>query len=164
MTHPLITIVVAMNKDMVIGTNNQLPWHITEDLQHFKQVTLGKPIIMGRKTFESIGRVLPGRKNIIVSRNPNVAFGGVTIYNSLTKAIEENSENSELCIIGGGTIYAQALPLTDIMYITEVDMLVLNPTTYFPAIDWKEWQLVSSKGIITKDNLCCCFKKYHRIK
>lgn len=163
MKHPLITIVVAMNKEMVIGTNNQLPWHITEDLQHFKQVTLGKPIIMGRKTFESIGRTLPGRKNIIVSKNL-VSIDGATIYNSLTKAIEKNSENPELCIIGGGTIYAQALPLADIMYITEVDLSVLNPTTYFPDIDWEEWKLVSSKKITTKDNLCCCFKKYHRIK
>jgi dihydrofolate reductase len=151
-----------MNNENVIGTNNQLPWHITEDLQHFKQVTYGKPILMGRKTFESIGRVLPGRKNIVISRDTDLEIPGVTIYTSLAIAILDNQTDPELCIIGGGEIFKQALPIADEMYITIVDYPVENPTVFFPKFNQMAWQLITSKEIISASGVRCQFKRYCR--
>ncbi len=157
-----ISIVVAMNKENVIGVNNQLPWHIPEDLQHFKQVTYGKPILMGRKTFDSIGRVLPGRKNIIISRNEELDIPGVTIYTSLAIALLDNQTAPELCIIGGGEIFKQALPIADELYLTIVDYPVENPTVFFPKFDSFSWQLISSKDITSTNGVNCQFKHYCR--
>jgi dihydrofolate reductase len=156
----MLTIVVAMNKERVIGVDNQLPWHIPEDLQHFKQVTLGKPIIMGRKTFESIGRVLPGRKNIVITRNLKWSYPGVEVYTSLESALLANSEDAELCIIGGGEIFKKALPIADKLHLTILDIKVDNPTVFFPEIDYTKWCLISSKEIMVKDNISCVFNEY----
>lgn len=158
----MITLVVAMNKQRVIGVNNKLPWHIPEDLKHFKQVTMGLPIIMGRKTFESIGRVLPGRKNIVISRNSAWQHDLVKVYASLDAAINDNLEDKELCVIGGGEIFKQALPLAGKLHITIVDMEVANPSVFFPEIDLKNWRLVNSNKIITSDNISCEFNEYKR--
>ena len=156
-----ITIVVAMNKERVIGADNQLPWHIPEDLAYFKQVTLGKPIIMGRKTFESIGRVLPGRKNIVVSRNGYVHDGVVT-YASLKDAINDNQDVSELCVIGGGEIFRQALDFADTLHITEVDYPVANPGTWFPEINEQEWDIIIHSEFTSSKNVKCVIKEYRR--
>ncbi|MCC2624617.1 MAG: dihydrofolate reductase [Burkholderiales bacterium] len=157
-----ISIVVAMNKENVIGVDNQLPWHIPEDLQHFKQITYGKPIIMGRKTFESIGRVLPGRKNIVISRNGELNIPEVTVYTSLAIAILDNQTVPELCIIGGGEIFKQALPIADELYLTIVDYPVENPTVFFPKFDLLSWQLITSKEIVSSNGIHCQFKRYCR--
>ena len=146
-----LAIIVAAASNGVIGTNNQLPWHLPQDLKYFKSVTLGKPVIMGRKTYESIGRPLPGRKNIVVTRNAEWQVDGVLSVNSLERALVEarkaldNSESSatEAMIIGGAEIYRSALPQVDRVYLTRVDVAV-EGDAFFPALPEVEWQLVST--------------------
>lgn len=157
-----IVIVVAMNKENVIGVDNKLPWHISEDLQHFKKITYGKAIIMGRKTFESIGRVLPGRKNIVISRNTELEIPDVTVYNSLAMAILLNQTEAELCIIGGGEIFKQALSIADEMQVTIIDYPVENPSVFFPKFGELEWRLLSSEQITSSGGINCQFNHYCR--
>jgi len=140
-----LAIIVAQAKNRVIGIKNRLPWHLPEDLRYFKQVTMAKPIIMGRKTFESIGRPLPGRENIVISRQADYAPAGVRVVTSLEEA-REMAESlclinglEEAMVIGGAQIYAQALPLADRLYITEVDA-VIEGDAWFPEIDPSGWQ------------------------
>ncbi len=154
-----ISLVVAMNHERVIGVNNQLPWHIPEDLAYFKSVTIGKPIIMGRKTFQSIGRVLPGRKNIVVSRS-NFEFPDVFSYSSLESALADNTEYEELAIIGGGDIFHQSLSLATKLYLTLVDFPVEHPTVWFPAIDLSKWQQISTKSFLSASGVACSFNEY----
>ena len=146
----------------MIGVDNQLPWHIPEDLKYFKQATLGKPIIMGRKTFESIGRVLPGRKNIVITRNNDFRNDDVTVYHSLEEALQDNQIYPEICIIGGGEIFKQALPITTKLFLTIVDYPVANPTVYFPKINFDEWQLDTTEEIISGTGTKCRFNLYYR--
>lgn len=157
-----ITIIVAMNKENVIGTNNKLPWHVPEDLQHFKQVTYGKPVIMGRKTFESIGRILPGRKNIIISKDANLKISGAVIYSSLAIMLLHNQNEPELYIIGGGDIFEQALPIADELNVTIIDYHVEHPTVFFPKINFLQWQLIKSREIISTGGINCQFNLYCR--
>ena len=163
MSKPIITLVVAMNNERVIGVDNKLPWHIPEDLQYFKHVTLGKPIIMGRKTFESIGKILPGRKNIVISNNPNFSHAGVVVYKSLLDAINDNSTSDEICIIGGGEIFKQALPIADIIHVTKINIAVSGNAIFFPEIDMKQWKLCQSKQIITQTQIECSFNVLFRM-
>ena len=156
-----ITLIVAMNKERVIGTNNQLPWHIPEDLAYFKQITLGKPIIMGRKTFESIGRVLPGRKNIVIS-NKGYQHEGVVCYSSLQEALDDNTTYEEICIIGGGQIFAEAVKFADTIHITEVECDVTNPCAWFPALDPRVWQFSIIKEFVSSSGIKCIIKEYHK--
>lgn len=136
-----------MARNRTIGRNNALPWHLPEDLKFFKRVTMGKPIIMGRKTWESIGRPLPGRCNIVISRNKNFQADGIETVNSLQQAIslaEQISQRDgvdEVCVIGGAEIYAQALPLADRLYLTQVHADV-EGDTFFPEFDLNQWQEV----------------------
>ena len=157
-----ITIVVAMNQDNVIGVDNQLPWHIPEDLKYFKQATMGIPIIMGRKTFDSIARVLPGRKNIVITRSNDFTHENVTVYHSLDEALQYNQEHPEICIIGGGEIFAQSLPITTKLYLTIIDYPVAKPTAYFPKINFDEWQLDNTEEIISSTGIKCRFNLYYR--
>lgn len=156
-----IILIVAMNKERVIGINNQLPWHIPEDLAYFKQVTLGKPIIMGRKTFESIGRVLPERKNIVISKQ-GYQHDGVVCYSSLQEAFDDNSTYEEICIIGGGQIFAEAIKFADTIHITEVECDVTNPCAWFPVLDPKEWQFSIIKEFISSSGIKCIIKEYRK--
>jgi dihydrofolate reductase len=141
-----ISLVWAMAQNRVIGRNNKLPWHLPEDLKYFKRITLGKPVIMGRKTFESIGKPLPGRTNIVVTRNENFSAEGVKTVNSLAAAktlcesIGEIDGVNEAMVIGGAEIYTQAMPIADRLYLTEVHANV-DGDTFFPEFDrslWKE--------------------------
>jgi len=141
-----LAIIVAQAKNRVIGVNNKLPWHLPEDLRYFKQVTMAKPIIMGRNTYESIGRPLPGRTNIVISRQEAYAPEGVKVVSSLEAAIELAESialidgASEAMVIGGGQIYAQALEKADRLYLTEVDAEI-EGDAWFPEFsrdDWKE--------------------------
>ena len=146
MTRPAISIVVAAADNHVIGKDNAMPWHIPEDFKHFKAVTMGKPCIMGRKTFESIleslGKPLPGRVNIIVSRK-NYQHGGALTCKDLTEAIDQASKtgSDEICIVGGAQIYAQALEqgLVDIIHLTRVHQSP-EGDAFFPVLgsEWKE--------------------------
>lgn len=157
-----ISLVVAMNHERVIGTNNQLPWSIPEDLAYFKQVTLGKPIIMGRKTFESIGRVLPGRKNIVISRS-NFQHQGVIVYSTIEEALEANSDVGELCIIGGGEIFKQTLQYATVLHLTYVDFAVANPCAWFPEVDFSKWKLVMQNDFTSQSGINCSIKKYIKV-
>jgi len=142
-----LAIVVAQSKNRVIGVNNDLPWRLPKDLAYFKSVTLGKPIIMGRKTFESIGRPLPGRTNIVISRNAKFAPAGVEVVASLMQAIELAKDVcirdgvDEAMIIGGAQIYSQAIEMADILYITQVDALI-EGDAFFPKVDYSAYRLV----------------------
>ncbi|MFN0318480.1 MAG: dihydrofolate reductase [Burkholderiales bacterium] len=140
---PLVSIVVAMDRGRVIGKDNRLPWHISEDLKRFKALTMGHPIIMGRKTFESIGRVLPGRTNIVVTRQASyTAPAGAKTANSLEAAIALAADAEEVFVIGGREIYDQALRSAQRLYVTLVEGN-FEGDTYFPAIDSINWKEVS---------------------
>ena|SRR5690625_765516 len=140
---PIIRLVVAYASNRCIGKDNALPWHLPSDLAHFKKNTLGHPIIMGRKTWESIGRPLPGRPNYVISRNPEYQSPGATVCTDVAQAIRAASEYEQQtgvsCIIGGAQIYAQALPLAHELIATEVHAEVPGDS-YFPALDahWLE--------------------------
>ncbi|MFT6916239.1 MAG: dihydrofolate reductase [Motiliproteus sp.] len=143
-----LALMVAQAENRVIGINNTLPWYLPEDLKYFKAVTLGKVIIMGRKTYESIGRPLPGRTNIVVSRDRDYSLEGVTLVHSLPQALEEARRVSELkgateaLVIGGAELYAQALPYARRLYLTQVHHSV-EGDTFFPELDNAQWQQVS---------------------
>lgn len=135
-----LAIIVARAKNGVIGVNNTLPWRLPEDLKHFKNTTLGHPIIMGRNTWESLGKALPGRRNIVVSRNPDYEATDAEVFESLDDAIDACSGNDKVFIIGGAQIYDEALIYVDKLIITEVDIEV-DGDAYFPNVDemlWKE--------------------------
>lgn len=140
-----LSVIVAVAENGVVGKNNALPWYLPEDLQYFKRTTLGKPIVMGRKTFESIGRPLPGRTNIVISSNPDYVAEGVTVVSSLPEALAFAGEvalidgTEELMVIGGATIYAAAIPLADRLYVTEVHARV-EGDAYLGEIDWGKWR------------------------
>jgi dihydrofolate reductase len=138
---PVISIIVAIAKNNVIGANNQLIWHISEDLKRFKTLTTGHHIIMGRRTFESIGKPLPNRTNIIVSRNKEYVADGCIVVASLEEALTESARDSEVFIIGGGELYRQALPLAHKLYLTRVHKS-FDGDTYFPEINSGEWKEV----------------------
>lgn len=138
-----IAMIAAMAANRVIGLDNQMPWHLPADLKHFKAVTLGKPVIMGRKTYESIGRPLPGRRNIVISRQPAPANSPVEWVSSVEQALSLVSDVPEVMIIGGAEIYRQCLPLATRLYLTEIALEVAGDA-FFP--DYRQaasWQTVS---------------------
>lgn len=140
----MISLIVAKADNGVIGAGNKMPWHIPSELAHFKKRTLGKPIIMGRKTFESLGRVLPGRPHVVISRQTLQLPENCYSVNSLESAIERAqslnaSPDDEVVVIGGADIYRQALPLVDTLYVTEVH-LAPDGDAFFPPLDLNQWQ------------------------
>jgi dihydrofolate reductase len=148
---PTISLVVARARDSAIGRRGALPWHISEDLKHFKRLTVGKPVVMGRKTFESIGRPLPGRHNIVVTRNQTWRAEGVTVATNLAEAIaaaglDPKVRAPDIMIIGGGEIYAQALLFADRVYVTEVAIVVPDADAHFPTLDPVQWYETSREA------------------
>ena len=146
-----LALVVAMGRGGVIGRDGGLPWHFSEDLKHFRRVTTGHAVIMGRKTWDSIGRPLPGRRNIIVSRQLGLEIEGCEVAASLERAIELAREHdTEPRIIGGSTLYEQALPMATRLYLTEVSEEVAGDT-FFPPLDLAEWtELERRRGATDK--------------
>ncbi len=141
MTQPAISMIVARSRNHVIGRDNQMPWKISADLQFFKRVTMGHPVIMGRKTWESIGRPLPGRRNIVVSRNTDYVATGGELVGSLDAALKSLSEFDRVFVIGGEQLFKQAFDKADRLYITEIDLDVEGGDTFFEVpneADWKE--------------------------
>jgi dihydrofolate reductase len=139
---------VAVSENLVIGKNNDLPWHLPEDLKHFKEITLGKTVVMGRKTFESIlarlKKPLPGRKNVVISRQENYQVPeGVLVFNSLDSVVDVLF-TEDLYVIGGAEIYKQALPKAQKLYITEVKG-EYEGDAFFPQINWQEWKKVEEE-------------------
>ena len=134
-----------MAKNRVIGANNKLPWHLSDDLKRFKQLTMGHTLIMGRKTFDSIGRPLPGRVNIVVSRNPSLSIPGAIVVPSLEEAIA-NTKGEKAYVIGGSEIFAKALPLATHIDLTQIDAEV-EGDVYFPKISESSWQETSRDSL-----------------
>jgi len=157
-----ISIIVAMSDNYVIGLKNKLPWHISADLKNFKNITLGNPIIMGRKTYDSIGKPLKDRDNIVISRDNSLKIDGVEVVDSLEKAIFMTAEAPVTFIIGGEQIYQIALPIATHMYVTKVEGN-FEGDAYFPDYNQQEWREVGREDLITDDNLKFSFLKYERI-
>jgi dihydrofolate reductase len=151
--NPAISMIVARSRNHVIGKDNQMPWKISADLQFFKKVTMGHPVIMGRKTWESIGRPLPGRRNIVVSRNTDLKLIGAEVVHSLDAALSTLNEFPRVFVIGGEQLFTQAFPLADRLYITEIDLDIADGDTFFEIPNpstWKEIERTSaSEGEIT---------------
>ena len=146
-----IAMIAAMAKNRIIGADNDMPWHLPADLKHFKAITLGKAVIMGRKTYESIGRALPGRPNIVITSNADYSLSDATVVDSPESAIEvakalsaEHSDNDEIMIIGGAEIYALALPRATRLYLTQVHAEPKGDV-FFPELDLSAWELVMQK-------------------
>ena len=137
-----ISIVVAASTNNVIGVDGQLPWRLPEDLRHFKQITMGKPMIMGRTTYESIGRALPGRQSIVLSRQAGFEAQDCDVVSTIEDAITAAGDAEEVMVIGGGEIYRQFLPQVDRIYLTRVQTEV-EGDTQFPEIELDEWEVVA---------------------
>ena len=136
---PKLSIIVAMAKNRTIGVNNTLPWRCPEDLKHFKALTMGHHMIMGRKTFDSIGKPLPGRTTVVVTRDTKLKIEGCLVAHSLPDAIKACAHDDQIFIVGGADIYAQSLPLADTLYITEIQQDVAGDA-HFPEFDTSVWQ------------------------
>lgn len=173
--NPIVSIVVAMAKDNVIGAKGGMPWKLSSDLKRFKRDTMGKPIIMGRKTWESIGRPLPGRPNIVVTRNTNYDAFGARVVSSLEDALNFAREEcaklkvDEICIIGGGQLYKEALAKADRLYVTHV-FAEPEGDTWFPQILDSQWyatlkeRFVAGEEGCEKDSADTLYIRYDRIK
>lgn len=141
-----LAIAVAVGKNFAIGKNNQLLWHMPADLKFFKQTTSGHTVIMGRKTFDSVGRPLPNRRNIVITRDASLTIEGAEVVNSLDEALEiTKMEDKPVFIVGGAEIYRQALPKTDTLYLTTIHH-TFDADTFFPEIDRNEWEVLSSES------------------
>lgn len=158
---PTLTLVAAMARGNVIGIANTLPWHLPEDLKHFKAVTLGKPVIMGRKTYDSIGRPLPGRRNIVVTRQHDWSAAGVEVAHSLEAALALVAEAESVCVIGGAELYRQALPLAHRLELTEIAESYQGDA-HFPAFSADEWREVQREAHRSEQGLGYAFVSYLR--
>jgi len=142
---PLVSLIWAMDKYRLIGCNNALPWQLPADMAWFRKNTMGKPILMGRKTYESIGRPLPGRTNLILTRQQDLQIGGCTVVHDLAAAMATVAGAEEIMVMGGAEIYALLLPHADRLYITEIDA-AFNGDAWFPAFDRNAWHTLSSES------------------
>lgn len=159
-----LSLIVAMTENRVIGLDNQMPWHLPADLAWFKQNTLGKPVIMGRKTFESIGRALPKRRNIVLSRR-GLAAENIEWVTSLECALALVANEPEVMIIGGGHLFAETLTIAERLYLTEIQTQLAGDT-FFPEINAKEWQVsfMQTHPADEHNAYACCFKILERQK
>ena len=151
-----LSLIVAMSQNRVIGKDNRLPWHLSEDLQHFKQITMGHPIVMGRKTFESIGKPLPGRENIVLTRDKNFTTMGVTVLHDVEKfLLWSKAQTQEVFVIGGAEIFKQVLPHAQKIYLTSIEK-DFDGDAFFPVIDLKkDFSVVEKTAVMfsQQDNL-----------
>jgi len=160
----MISLIVAMSENRVIGRENRLPWHLPEDLHHFKGLTLGHPIVMGRKTFESIGRVLPGRTNVILSRRRGFKVPGAIVLESFEEALASLAREpggSEIFVVGGADVYRQALPRADRVYLTIVHAHVEGDATFpeLPSAEFVETERVVREGALSFE-----WRVYERVR
>ncbi len=164
MPPPVIQLVVAYSENRVIGRDNALPWRLPSDLAHFKRVTLGHPIVMGRNTWASLGRPLPGRPNLVISRNPGFKADGASVHTSLEAALDACAATGadKVCIIGGEQVFRHALPLADEIIATEIRAHV-DGDTYFPGVDAGEWQEAERLPQPEENGLRFDFVTYRRI-
>ena len=146
-----LSIIVAMDRNRVIGRGGALPWHISSDLKNFKKITMGKPILMGRKTHDSIGKPLPGRENIILTNNKKYSAEGCTVKNTLDEVYSYCEEQLELVVMGGAILYSQTLDKADKLYITEVNASV-NGDTFFPEYKSNQWREILRETFNADEN------------
>lgn len=139
---PRLTLIAAIGENGVIGVEGRLPWRLPADLQHFKALTLGKPVLMGRRTWDSLGRPLPGRRNLVVTRQVGYAAAGAEVFASVQDALAACAAVAEVMVIGGGEIYRQLLPQADVLELTEVQATVAGDA-FFPPFDPAEWPVVA---------------------
>lgn len=160
---PTLTLIAAFDVDQAIGRNNTLPWRLPEDLKRFKALTMGKPLLMGRKTAESLGRALPGRANLVLTRSGQVPFTGMQAVSSIEQALALVGPDDELMVIGGGDVYALALPLAHKLHITEVETQTLEADAFFPAYDKNQWSEVArTRWVLDKHDHPFSFVDYER--
>lgn len=163
MPKPLLTLIAAMDRNGVIGINNRLPWHLPADLKHFRALTLGHAVIMGRKTWESLPdkfRPLPGRSNIVVTRNTGYGADGAAVATSMPAALAA-VRGDQAFVIGGAELYAAALPLADCLQLTEIDAAI-DGDTHFPAFDRRQWQQTAREAQHDESGLDYAFVTYRR--
>ncbi|MEC7875210.1 MAG: type 3 dihydrofolate reductase [Pseudomonadota bacterium] len=146
-----LSIIVAMDKNRVIGKDGTLPWHISSDLKNFKKITMGKPILMGRKTHESIARPLPGRENIILTKNQNYFSEGCVVKNNLDEVFSYCEKVTELMVMGGATLYEQTLDKAEKLYVTEVRASI-DGDTFFPEYDPDQWTEIAKDSFKADEN------------
>lgn len=160
----ILSLIAAMDNNRLIGRDNDLPWHLPADLQHFKSVTMNKPILMGRKTYDSIGRPLPGRQNIVITRN-DIKIEGVTVVNSIDEAISAAKDAEEVMVIGGSSIYELVLPEVQRMYLSFVEG-EFEGDAWFPEFDENEWKIIDEKvqAADEKNAHACRFVTYTKNK
>lgn len=140
-----LSLIAALDRNRAIGRDNDLPWRLPDDLKRFKALTLGKPVLMGRRTAQSLGRALPGRRNVVLTRSGQVPFDGMDAVASIDEALQVATRDGagELCVIGGGEVYAQCLPLATRLHLTHVDTEVDGADAFFPAFDRSQWRVVA---------------------
>ncbi len=166
----IFSAIAALARNRVIGQGNGLPWRLPGDLKFFKATTLGKPVVMGRKTFQSIGRPLPGRPNLVVTRDPGFAAEGVHVVRDIDTALDlaatlaRETGAEEVMVIGGAEIYAQALPRLDRLYLTEIDAEI-DGDAYFPEIEPRAWREADRSNPVLDEasGLSYCFITLHRV-
>ncbi|MEO8164769.1 MAG: dihydrofolate reductase [Betaproteobacteria bacterium] len=141
-TKPRLSLIVAMAKNRVIGANNALPWQLSSDLRRFKALTMGHHILMGRKTFESIGRILPGRTSVVISRNPGYQAHGAIIARDIASALAQSAGDTDAFVIGGEKIFEEVLPFADRIFLTEIDA-EFPGDTFFPPLEPTDWREAS---------------------
>ncbi|HEY3325564.1 MAG TPA: dihydrofolate reductase [Novimethylophilus sp.] len=159
---PQLSVIAALARNRVIGRGNALPWHLPEDLRHFKALTMGHPIVMGRKTYESLGRLLPGRTTVIVSRNRDYAVPGALVVESLQQALETCRNEQEIFIVGGAELYKEAMPMADRLYLTEIDA-EFEGDAYFPEFARTRWREVSRQPHIGANGLSFSYVTYEAV-
>ncbi len=142
----IVSLVVAIDRNHAIGRDGDLPWRLPDDLKRFKALTLGKPVLMGRKTADSLGRALPGRRNLVLTRSGKVPFAGMKAFATLDAALESAHDAPELCVIGGGEIFAMTLPLATRMHLTLVDAVIAGADAFFPRFDPAQWREVAREA------------------
>ncbi len=159
---PILSVIAAMARNRVIGVDNTLPWHLPEDLKRFKALTLGHHILMGRRTYESIGRPLPGRVTVILTRDPGYRVEGCISAHSLDEAIAACGDDAEVFCVGGAELYAQALPRAQRLYLTEIQAEYAGDAR-FPAFDAAQWREVAREPHVADHGLAYDFVTYQRV-
>ena len=153
-----LCVIAALDRRGAIGRGNALPWHLPDDLKRFKALTLGKPVLMGRRTAESLGRALPGRRNLVLSRNDAVPFAGMERVADLDEALTAVGDADALWVIGGGEIYALCLPQATRLHLTHVDTEVADADAFFPAWSPAEWRVVGEQAHVADDRHAFAFR------
>ena len=162
----LLSLIVAFDQNRVIGKEGTLPWSLPRDLRRFKEISIGKTVVMGRKTHQSIGRMLPERKNVVISSNAHLVDVNCFSFTSLPKALKALEGDKEVFIIGGESIYRESIPMADKIYLTEIDGSVEGGDVYFPKLDLHEWEIETKEKYLPdlKNKFGMTFKVLHRKK